>query len=40
MMHYASEAEEKIKKGEMQMPSPTEIANLRPLLVGQCAGMG
>jgi len=28
----------KIKKGEMSMPSPTEIANMRPLLMGQCAG--
>lgn len=38
IMHYAQVEEEKIKKGEIPMPSPTEIANMRPLLVGACAG--
>jgi NAD(P)H-dependent flavin oxidoreductase YrpB (nitropropane dioxygenase family) len=38
IMDYAQKTEDKIKKGEVPMPSPTEIANLRPLLVGSCAG--
>jgi len=38
IMNYAEKEEEKIKKGEIPMPSATEIANMRPLLVGQCAG--
>lgn len=36
--HYAATSEAKIKKGEMPMPSPSELANMRPLLVGSCAG--
>jgi len=28
----------KIKKGEMKMPTPTEMAGFRPLLMGACAG--
>lgn len=38
IMHYAETSEAKIKKGEMSMPSPTELATMRPLLVGACAG--
>jgi len=35
---YIKDSEEKIKKGEMKMPSPTEMAQMRPLLMGACAG--
>jgi len=38
MQHFVDESEEKIKKGEMKMPTPTEMAAYRPLLMGSCAG--
>jgi len=38
IQHYIDQSEEKIKKGEMQMPTPTEMAGYRPLLMGSCAG--
>jgi len=38
IQHLISEAEEKVKKGEMKMPSAAEMAAMRPLLMGQCAG--
>jgi len=38
IQHHIAISEEKIKKGEMAMPSATEIVNMRPLLMGSCAG--
>jgi len=38
IQHLIKESEEKIKRGEMKMPTPTELASMRPLLMGACAG--
>lgn len=38
IQHHIDESEKKIKKGEMKMPTPSEMVAMRPLLMGQCAG--
>jgi NAD(P)H-dependent flavin oxidoreductase YrpB (nitropropane dioxygenase family) len=38
IQHHIEQSEQKIKKGEMAMPTPSEMVAMRPLLMGSCAG--